>query len=77
MKPYTFYLFESGRDAPDFEFASCAGAEDAEALARRFLERRRGLERVEIYDGMSWRRNIARAAAAGRPRLDEQVGQLA
>jgi len=72
MRPYTFYLFERGREAPHFEFVSCAGAEDAEALARRLLNQREQIESVEIYDGRSWRQSVARPVA-GNPGAGEQV----
>jgi hypothetical protein len=58
MRPYTFYLFERGRDVPNFEFVYCGSDKDAEDAAHIRLAREAELVAVQIFNGGDWRRTL-------------------
>ena len=63
VKPYTFYLHESRRESPSFQFVACEDDDDARNRAHGLFERRPCLMEVEVYDGRRSRFRV------GRPRL--------
>jgi hypothetical protein len=60
MKPYTFYLRETLREAPSFQFIRCEDDEDARSQACALLDRVPNLVEVEIFDGRWSRFRVAR-----------------
>ncbi len=62
MKPYTFYLHESRREGPSFQFISCESDSHARDHASGLFDVLPDLVEVEIYDGRESRFRV------GRPR---------
>ena len=62
MKPYTFYLHESRRDGPSFQFVACEDDDHARTQATGLFEVLPELIEVEVYDGRASRFRV------GRPR---------
>lgn len=64
MKPYTFYLHDTGRTTPSFDFVHCRDDDEAVLHARELLVRFAEYKLIEIYDGASTRLTVGRD---GRP----------
>ena len=65
MKPYTFYLHDSGRNTPSFDFVHCRDDDDALLHARELLGRFPEYQLIEIYDGASTRLSVDRDRRPG------------
>lgn len=60
MKPYTFYLHDSGRKTPSFDFVHCRDDDEALLHAEALLERFPEYQLIEIYDGSRTRLTVNR-----------------
>jgi hypothetical protein len=60
MKPYTFYLHESRRAGPSFQFIACENDDHARTHAQDLFEVFPDLVEVEIYDGRRSRFRVGR-----------------
>ena len=71
MKPYTFYLHESRREGPSFQFVTCQDDDHARTHAHSLFDVLPELIEVEIYDGRKSRFRV------GRPREEAPMQHAA
>lgn len=60
MRPYTFYMHDSGRGTPAFDFVQCDDDDDAVEHARTLLSQFAEYEHIEVFDGRDTRLDVRR-----------------